>query len=372
MKSLLFITLLLGTLPAAAQVDTGQPSASAATAWTETFPPQAAGTWLEGSQRKVLVAGAGEPAAEARAAAQALEAAWRASGQSPLVMGDAALGGLTTDSDAQVVQKAAPLPVDAVAVVRVFAGAPGAPSTAVVTLYDKAGKVLTAFTAAQGVALAAKAGAGAGGAVPSAALAAVDVVGRGGSEAQAKYDEKYVWFEDGALVNVYNGRVMRRFTLAYQGKYKKHLEGDAFYEAVGRSDLAAQYRSRRTRRTLLLTGGSLAAVGGGTMTLFGLMGPCVKEDARSFACLERDKGLLVPGLVLAGGGMVALLMGATTEPHPVDAPEVRRIADEYNQKLKGELGLAEAPRRHASPGLELQVGALLTPGGGALVLGGTL
>ncbi len=339
--------------------------------WKDSFPPEATGSYLESSHRGVLVAGAGEPAAESRAAASAVEAALRDSGRAQLVMNDAPLGNLAADSDAQVVRKVAALPVDTVVVVRVFAGAAGTSPTAVVTFYDKAGKVLAALSAQQGQAVSTRAGGGIG-ALTNTAKSTVDSVTRVAKDAQAEYEKKYVWFEDGAFVNVYGG-VVSRFSVAYQGKSRVPLEGEAFYQAIGRTDLADSYRARSGTRLGLLLGGGAVTLGGTAMMLGGIGGRCVRENAASYDCLQREhQELLIPGILLGTAGAVAMVVGAALQSHPVEVLEARRLAEEYNEKLKGELGLAEAPAPARTRGTRVEVsvgGALLPRGGGALVVG---
>jgi hypothetical protein len=344
-----------------------------AAGWEDSFPPEATGSYLESAQQGVLVAAAGEPAAETRAAAAALEVALRDSGRARLVMNDAPLGSLATDSDADVVRKAAALPVDTVAVVRVFAGAPGTPPTAVVTFYDKAGKVLSAFSAQQGQAVPERVWGGlVGRALPNTAQSTVDSVTRVAQDAQAQYEKKYVWFEDAAYVNAYGG-VVSHFSVAYQGKSRVPLSGEAFYLAIDRTDLADRYRARRGTRLGLMLGGGAVSVGGMVMALSGVGTRCVRMDAREFGgCLQREnEELLIPGIVVGSAGVVAMLVGALVPHHPVDALEARRLAEEYNEKLKGELGLAAAPApaRAREPKVEVSVGGALLRGGGALVVG---
>jgi hypothetical protein len=335
--------------------------------WSQSFTSAASGTYLEGTGQKVLVASAGEPADEAQEAARALEAALRGSGRAQLVMGSAGLGSLAQDSDAQVLQKAKALPVDTIAIVRVFPGAPGAPSTAVVTFYDTAGKALSALSAVAGTPVSARPGSGAAQAVPSSALQAVEAVGKSAEDAQAQYDKRHVWFEEGAFVGVQSGRVVARFTDAYQGKNRTPLEGARFYEVVGRQDLAEAYRSRRAKHYGLLVGGGAAALAGTAAVFAGATGKCQREDARTFECLQRDTSLLVPGAVLAGAGTVAMLVSiAYVEFHPVKPPERRDLAEEYNKKLKGELGLARATPPAPVPTVRVAGG--FVPGGAGLTL----
>ena len=68
-----------------------------------------------------------------------------------------------------------------------------------------------------------------------------------------------------------------------------------------------------------------------------------------------------------------MIASATFSSHPVDGPEARRIADDYNQRLKRQLGLraslpepAEGSWRlddEPGPPLALEIGGLPVPGG---------
>jgi hypothetical protein len=343
------------------------PGAAGAQDWAQSFSPAAAGSYLEAGNQKVLVAAAGEPLDAVRSAASALETALRASGRAQLVMGSAGLGSLAQDSDTQVVQKARPFPVDTVAVVRVFAGAPGAPSTAVVTFYDTAGKVLSALSVVSGTPLGAREGSGTTQAVPSSALQAVQEVGKSAEDAQAQYDKQHVWFEDGAFVGVQSGRVMARFTDAFQGKNRTPLEGARFYEVVGRQDLADDYRSRKTKHLVLLWGGMAGLLGGGAVMATGISSSCQREVARTGECLQKGPSPVVPGAILAGAGTVAMLASLPyMEFHPVKPPARRDLAEEYNKKLKGELGLARAAPPAPAPTIRVASG--FVPGGAGLTL----
>jgi hypothetical protein len=120
-----------------------------------------------------------------------------------------------------------------------------------------------------------------------------------------------------------------------------------------------------------MLGGGAVSVGGMVMALSGVGTRCVRMDARDFGgCLQREnEELLIPGVVVGSAGLVAMLAGALVAHHPVDGLEARRLAEEYNEKLKGELGLAAAPTRSREPAVQVSVGGALLPGGGALVVG---
>src|SRR5690242_6451570 len=102
----------------AAAVAANPPAAS----WTDTFPPAAVASYLDADGRRVLVAGAGEKTEPLRAASDAFATALRQSGRAKLVMDASPLGDLSQASDEQIVKKAQALPVELIAVVRVFPG----------------------------------------------------------------------------------------------------------------------------------------------------------------------------------------------------------------------------------------------------------
>ena len=310
--------------------------------WGATFPPKEMATYLEAQDAKVLVAAAGEPAEPVRAAATAVESALRGSGRTSLVMNDAALGALQSASDLDVVNRAKPFPVQLVAIVRVFPGAADAPETAVVTFYDKEGKVVSALTATAGTPIAARSGASSGEAVSSEALKSVDTV-RGSSpatNAEKEYDRKYVVIEDAAIVT--RGGQVARLGLAFQGKSRLPIDGADFYRAIGRKDLAEQYQARNAQRWGLTIGGMVVGIAGIAIFTPGMVDNCVKKDAQTYACLESDYTLAILGGAAAAGGMVASLVGLLTEPHPVDLSTAKRLVEEHNEKLRKDLGLSRA------------------------------
>src|SRR5512140_402845 len=273
--------------------------------WGATFPPKEMATYLEAQDAKVLVAAAGEPAESVRAAATAVENALRGSGRTSLVMNDAALGSLQSASDVDVVTRAKAFPVQLVAVVRVFPGAADAPETAVVTFYDKEGKVLSALTATAGTPIAARSGASSGEAVSSEALKSVDTVRGSGpaTDAEKEYDRKYVVIEDAAVVT--RAGQVARLGLAYQGKSRLPIDGADFYRAIGRKDLAEQYQSRNTLRLGLGLGGMALGIAGIALFAPGIVDPCVKRNAQTRECLQTDYTLAVVGGVVGAGGMIA-------------------------------------------------------------------
>ena len=304
--------------------------------------------------------------AEARSAADALTAALRQDGRAKLVMGDEALGPLGGLSDEQVLAKAKSTVADLFLVVRVFANSTGQPATAVATFYDRAGKVLSALTASAGTPLVARAGEGAAQGVNRAALSSVADLQKDAptDESRKRYDDNFVSFQDVAGVNRY-GMVVSTWQIPTQGKFRRPLEGADFYDHVGRADLGGQFRSRNARRWALFGVGLGAQILSVPLLTVGVVnGYCAKKSSQSFECLESDYTGLILGGVLFTAGTIVELVGLATDPHPVDPPERRALADTYNQKLRTDNGLPpETSRAAPASAPRVDVGAYVNRSG---------
>ena len=166
-----------------------------------------------------------------------------------------------------------------------------------------------------------------------------------------------------------------RWTLAYQGKDMKPLEGSAFYERVGRSDLALAYQRKQGLKVgLTATGGiffglgvlvevvALAAASSGgcsSSTYFGCIGSRIEADAAGKVALI--------GLGLIAGGTGLLVGGFVINPNPVSDAEARRLVDEYNQRLKERLGVSAKPESTPEQREKVRIAlapAISTSGGG--------
>lgn len=360
-KTIILAAALL--LPVAAHAETAD--------WTRTFEPSATGSYLEGEARGVLVVAAGEPSADLTAAAQALEQGLRGSGKAKLVMGGAGLGDVSALGDADIVRKAQPMPVDLIAIVRVFPGPVGKPATAVVTFYDKTGNATVALSAEGGVGVQARQASQPGSGVFGKAAASVaEVVSHSNSSksaAEEEFEKRRIWFMDSALVNMNTGAVLSSWTTAYRGKYREPLEGADFYEALQRPDLASSYRTRRAVKATLGVSGFLGLISSPGLILYGALAGCVKKDSTTGECLERD-GMMTTGIVVGAVGVAALIANGFIDLHPVELPAARELVDEYNEKLKKELGVAAGAGKEKDPPASLQLGGYVGPGAGGLVL----
>ena len=343
--------------------------------WNTTFEKGAVGSQVQGNDLRILVAGAGDNRAESNAAARALVQALRAGGRAKIAMDDGALGSIVGLDDEAIVKKTAKLPtVDQVFIVRVFPGSNGTAASAVITMYNKAGTTIGAFTGTAGVAMTTAAARGPGEGVSASTQSAVDSVtkvGRGKDSAKEDYDKRYVWFEDLAAVTN-NGAVVAQWSQSYKGKYKEPLEGADFYDYVGRADLAATYRSNsHTKMALGIGSGAAYIVGTGVM-LYGLLaGEQTYQDQNcdpaspTFTQCEdnniagmkrvsdenssRRMRYLYIGVGIDLVGLALTIADMFVPLHPVTASEARELADKYNKKLQGELGLGPSASVAPSP-----------------------
>ncbi len=367
--------------------------AAEASPWSTTFPAQSLATHLGEAPARYLVVPAGGESPEFTQAEQALTAALRASGKAPLVMNAQALGPVAQLADGEIVRRGASFPVDRVMVLRLFPDGSGALTQAVVTVYDTAGKSLGSFSAAAGTALAANSEA------PSSSVAAAPqpVAPPAPARPQAprkpvepamnaleQYEQRHIGFDELVAVSMRTGMVMTQWTVPYEGKYKKPLEGDAFYKKVGREDLVTAYQEKMSTKTAIGVLGGAAIVGGGILAIANLSGP--REDCDVFSndfsgCMERNRQRLnermttsLVGMGVAAGGVGLLTAAIYINPHPVTPSEARALADGYNEKLKVELGLSDegAPaQKPAHPVIQARITPAVGPGGAGLVLSGT-
>jgi hypothetical protein len=342
------------------------PAPALAQSWADSFPPAAAGSWISVPDSGVIVVPAGAPTADLTAATAALSAALRTSGRAKLVMDAAALGDVSALDDAAIVKRTGHLPVDEVIVVRVFAGAA---ATAVVSHYGKDGGSRGGYSAVAGLAIAARTGSGAGVGESAARALAQASAETAKPPAEGSYDDLYVDFVDVITVttNKYGSSVSTGIQ-PVQGKYKKPLPGATFYDTVERPDLAASYRRTIGWKWGLGISGALVGLGGLTYMVYGItdsVGVCSRSQLGAAlggdgsGCHQDSTTPLIVGGSAATAGFIALLVGVYLDPHPVDAPGARRIADEYNQRLR-----ARTERPQVQPGL------FAAAGGGGLEVHG--
>lgn len=379
MRALLIgLVLLLSTAPSSAL-------AAEESAWSTTLPADVLATYLDGAPARYLLVPAGSEAPELAQAEQALAAALRTSGKATLVMNAQALGPVAQLDDASIVQRGTGLPVDRVMVLRLFPDASGALTQAVVTLYDTNGQRQVSFSASRGTALAPRPQA------PEQKVATPPPPparpSKPGLDPVEQYEQQYIGFDELVAIHGQTGAVMTRTTLPYEGKFKKPLEGDAFYQKVGRQDLVQAYQDKMTTKTVLgVTGGAAALVG----AIVGINGIAAKnEDCGSTtnytnfqACFDRNsqrfdekQKTFLTGMGISAAGLGLLMVGIFINPHPITPSEARELADDYNKKLKAGLGLSEDGKPIAPPerpaALQARFSPVFRSDGGGLVLSGT-
>jgi hypothetical protein len=337
------LAALAVSFPLPAHAKKAKPIAAAPkpTLWADSFPANALGTYLDSEGTAVLVAAAGDAA---KGAARALTEAFRATGKTRLVLDDAALGDLSSSSDADIVGKAHGSPADIVVVVRVFPPSAQKQPTAVVTFFSKkSGSTLAAFTVARGTEVAARSTASA---VPTAALENTVPPEPAAEQKEAVdpavtkvLEERAIWNDNDVAVNVYTGNAsVTRKAEFFRGKNGPRLEGASLYEYLGREDLATSYRSRHSTERVLEWGGlaGLVLVGPGLMITGAVVpGPCTTIDSASHTCTANQGDPLVyVGLAVMGAGLVAALIGLFMDPNPVSSADVFQLVDAFNDDLK--------------------------------------
>ena len=323
--------------------------------WDQTFTAE---TVRPHDTRSVLVvpSGEGEAYRAAVQASQALLKVIQAQPTTKLAMDASGLGQTEGSSDEAILAKVKPLPVDTVVLMRAFATDTPGQHTLVINWFDKAtGTLRYAQSVRQGEPLPAPAAQSQVG----VSAATQEAIGEQQQEAKLNIDEavkayesSYVWFEEWTGVNAQTGQVLANWAVPYKGKFKEPLEHEEFYLAVDRPELAEEYTSSLyLKRGFQITGWT-ALLGGGAYMLYSVISnigeDCDIEDADGIsstdpACEEQQSEEVKDGLILGGavsvGGAILATIGGFINPHPVDAPEARRLAAEYNEKRRKELGL---------------------------------
>lgn len=141
----------------------------------------------------------------------------------------------------------------------------------------------------------------------------------------------------------------RRWVM-FRGAVDQELAPTEFYRIVGRDDLAASYERRRYLMvgSYIMAGLSVGIGLGLQLTAEPDFGPCAALPPVQRAACERDhEPSILPGLVGAGVGLGAALVGTYLyrHPHPIDEGEAKALADTYNQQLLHQLGRPGVARR---------------------------
>jgi hypothetical protein len=162
-----------------------------------------------------------------------------------------------------------------------------------------------------------------------------------------------------------NGSPVGKGYRAWQGTPAYWLLGPDFYVAIGRYDLAAEYRSNKRWKTgLLITAGALVL----TAPLVFLklqVDPNVDCAANDLACQDRAQTKNYLAMAVGGGlvlsGVAVGIFGLLRQIQPVDGEQARKLVAEHNSGLKSDA----APPQKQAP--EVQFSLFPTAGGAGLL-----
>lgn len=330
------------------------PGGASAEGWDGSFPPAATASHLVGAGSGVVVVAATE-GADCREAAAAMQVSLREEGGIPLVMDGTALGPVTDLDDAAIVKRSAHLPVERIAVVRYYPGSGGAPGSAVVTVYDKEGSALQGFAVRSGEVLAAREEESPGKGVSAKAVQVVGTLREDRKstikKSNEEFDRLHIWFAERISVTTSGFSAMVTSEgIPYQGKAGKKLEGAAFYEVVGREDLASSYRTWNAWKQGLTWGGLAVSTAG---LVWMVITPSRCESAVGDSCFEDN---LIGGLAVSLVGTTSTYVGIAINPHPVDNRTMKGLAEEYNDGLRSRLGLTASSSEGEEQGSQLRLG----------------
>lgn len=321
--------------------------AMAAPDWGRAFQPGAVASHLPAGKTSLIVVGAGPSTPELQGATAAIEQALRKSGRAGLVMNASGLGPVDGLDDAAIVKKCAALPVESIAIARVFPGSDDGQPQAVVTLYGKNGELKSAFSGtAGGSATPAPSVEAEGTGVSTAAVAGVADVVRGtertSAAAQERYDREYL-----SIAHVGTDDLQ-----ATQGKYSREMSIPEFYRALGRDDLASAYQERKVFKIVLMVAGMGTAVGA---TLLSADGP--------------TSGTVVAITGGVGAAMLGLLL---PNAYGMEPAALRETVDKHNASLKKKLELSPGGGAATKVrGPSWMAAPFVSTTGGGLALGGS-
>lgn len=365
--------------PAAKPASAPAPAPDAEPDWASTFAPAAVGAHLGDKKPNLIVVG-GNAASDPAAAA--LRAALSATKKTGVLIDGQGIGALDGLDDRAILDRAKVLPVQQIAVVRVFEAGPGEMPSYVVMFYNTDGSVAAALTGSAGTPLTRSAEPVASAGVTTEAADTIakiedesEKAGEVDETAQAKFDAEYLWIYTIHGINMQTGAVVQSWTSIRQGEDGRFVRGKELYEILGRDDLVKKYKRRQAIR--FGVGGGSAALGLGLL-IGGLTAMVVSvgrettidfgyDDPIGMNTAKLDSGLGIVGAsVMAGVGSVLMtggfiFMGAF-RPHPVSRDEASGLIRKYNADLRKKLGLP-AERKTSlrlAPALGRSNGLMLT------------
>lgn len=191
------------------------------------------------------------------------------------------------------------------------------------------------------------------------------------SAAKAEYRDNVIVFSEEEWAEIHLNRTPHYSTghvefhqelHAMRGERRENIDGAAFYELVGRPDLADGYR---TRRKVRIAGLVTAGVGVGVM-LYGLASfataenhtaACRSESPDYHECfkagMDADHAEAMGNFRTMFFGMGVSAIGSLVwyyvAKEPVDNDTRRGLADVYNRELRERLGIPEVTRVEVNP-----------------------
>lgn len=135
----------------------------------------------------------------------------------------------------------------------------------------------------------------------------------------------------------------------FRGERGEEVEAPEFFQMVGRDDLATSYR----RRHLVMLGSYAFAVAGfATAAILTIEDQSPLTDCQAVqgdagqVCIDRHRRTVAPTVVALAAGLAGVAVGTYLyrHPQPIDEDDARALADGYNQRLRGALGLRTAAR----------------------------
>ena len=148
-----------------------------------------------------------------------------------------------------------------------------------------------------------------------------------------------------------------RALMAFQGAYEpRSLANAAFYDALGRSDLAEKFRTRRALKYALPIVGGIVATAGLLVMIY----------SRSLGTgLTQEEQILVGGGLTLGVGLGAVFGNLFIPLDPVNSDEAKQLVDQHNRALRRRLGLPP-PEILRVPVAPVSVAPFIGPRGGGV------
>lgn len=365
-RSLFFLAIAAGSI----HIPLHAYAADESSAVTKTTAPilssSAVATYVDAEGLKFAIVAAGEASSMQYTVIADLSRALVASGKGVQLADVSSAGDLSSFDDQTIVARLKVYPVDRIAIVRIFPGIQGEADTIIVSFLKTDGGVAAGFRLSAGESLtvnssvATSADSGLNAKAISAVSSEVQTSVETTDDALQIYQRDKLIFQEWIGVRADTGSIVAQWVRPLKGSSQVPISWIRFYQMVGRTDLAAKYKKRKSLKTGLNISGSLVGlglIGGGTALI-------IKELAKHSEYKNLTSGIALMGV----GGALSLgtiLTAAFINPHVVTTEEVMAMADDYNTKLRKKLGLPKEVAKR-----KLDVGPTLVQGGGGISVRG--